>query len=593
MGRNRDEVEHLAECDPVNVRLQPIYDIAELCARKGLTNAVLCPGSRCAPLTVAFTRHPKITARTFSDERSAGFVALGMAQQSGGPVIMVCTSGTAAYNFSPAVAEAYFAQTPLIVFTADRPAEWIAQHDGQTIHQSEIFGHHVKKSFQLPQEYDHPDSLWAVNRIVNEAINLSLEYPRGPVHINAPFREPLYPEAKEKFEFSKDVRVMDHVLTNHSLSPEHTQRLREELSKYTNILIVAGQHEYDNALIASLTNFLAAQPVPVVGDIISNLNAIEQVVKHSDVFLGQAPEGVKKSLRPELLITFGKSVISKNLKLFLRKYSPKAHWHIQPAGTVADPFQSITKVLNTTPSSFFDSLLMITKSKEFENQKRANYQKLWEIEERRAVRSLKEFLSKESFGELELVHEIFRHLPPLCNLHLANSMSVRYANFIGLGEQHKNINVFANRGTSGIDGCTSTAVGHSLINELPNILITGDLAFFYDRNAFWHNYKLPNLRVIVLNNHGGIIFSMIDGPGTLRESEEYFVTRQNLNAQKLCEEFDFDHLRLDNKRKIKNTLKSFFEFDGRTKILELESTIELNKSIFDKLKQTIKKSYEL
>lgn len=555
-------------------------------------NAVLCPGSRCAPLTVAFTRHPKITARTFSDERSAGFIALGMAQQSGKPTVMVCTSGTAAYNFAPSVAEAYFSQTPLIVFTADRPAEWIAQHDGQTIHQAEIFGKHVKKSFQLPQEYDHADSLWAINRIVNEAINLSQEEPRGPVHINAPFREPLYPEVKDKFSFSKEVRVMDQTIPQYAVSPEDLQKLIQEWNKHTHILIVAGQTEYDNALIASINNFLRAQPIPVVGDIISNLNSIESLVSHSDIFLGQAPEGIKKSLRPELLITFGKSVISKNLKLFLRKYSPKAHWHIQPAGAVADPFQSITRIIHTTPSIFFDSLQIIANSKEFENQKRVNYQKLWEVEERRAVRSLKEFLPKESFGELELVHEIMRHLPPLCNLHVANSMSVRYANIIGLSDTKKNINVFANRGTSGIDGCTSTAVGHALINELPNILITGDLAFFYDRNSFWHNYPLPNLRVVVLNNHGGIIFNMIDGPGTLPERDEYFITKQKLNAEKLCEEFNFDYLKLDNKRKIKNTIKNFFEFDGRTKILELESNIDQNKSIFDNLKQTIKKSYE-
>lgn len=575
------------------MRLQPIYDIAEICSRKGLTNAVLCPGSRCAPLTLAFSRHSKITTRTFSDERSAGFVGLGMAQQSGTPTVMVCTSGTAAYNFAPAVAEAYFSQTPLVVFTADRPAEWIAQHDGQTIYQAEIFGKHVKKSFQLPQEYDHADNLWAINRIVNEAINLSLEEPRGPVHINAPFREPLYPEPKEKFDFSKEVRVMDQVPTYYALSAEHVQKLWQELNKFTKILVVAGQHDYNNGLMSSLSGFLQLHPVPVIGDIISNLNSVEQVVHHSDLFLGQAPEGVKKSLRPELLITFGKSVISKNLKLFLRKYSPKAHWHIQPAGAVADPFQSITHVLNTTPANFFESLQLIVKSKEFEKQKKVNYQKLWEVEERRAVRGLKEFLPKEAFGELELVYEIIRSLPPLCNLHLANSMSVRYANIVGLNDPQKNINVFANRGTSGIDGCTSTAVGHALINELPNFLITGDLAFFYDRNSFWHNYPLPNLRVIVLNNHGGIIFKMIDGPGALPERDEYFVTKQALTAQKLCEEFDFDYLKLDNKRKIKNTFRSFFEFDGRTKILELDSTIELNKSIFDNLKQTIKKSYEL
>jgi 2-succinyl-5-enolpyruvyl-6-hydroxy-3-cyclohexene-1-carboxylate synthase len=574
------------------VRLQPIYDIAELCARKGLENAVLCPGSRCAPLTLAFTRHDKLNTKTFSDERSAGFIALGMAQQSGKPTIMLCTSGTAAYNFAPAVAEAYFSQTPLIVFTADRPAEWVAQHDGQTIHQAELFGRHVKKSFQLPQDYDHADSQWAINRIVNEAVNLSQQEPRGPVHINAPFREPLYPETKEKLTYSKDIRVIEDVRPNYATPPEHLLPLKQEWNKFNKILIVAGQHEYDNALIASLNNFLQHQAIPMVGDIISNLNSFEQFVRHADVFLSQAPEDVKKSLKPDLLITFGKSVVSKSLKLFLRNCSPKAHWHIQPAGAVADPFQSVTKVIHTTPDHFFELMKGAEKTKSFENQKQNNYQKLWEVEERRAVRGVKEFFPREEFGELELVNEILKQLPVLCNLHLANSMSVRYANVIGLNDFKKNINVFSNRGTSGIDGCTSTAVGHSLMNELPNILITGDLSFFYDRNSFWHNYALPNLRVVLLNNHGGIIFKMIDGPDSLPETDEYFVTQQKLNARLLCEEFDFDYLKLDNKRKLKNTLNDFFTFDGRTKILELESSIDLNKRIFDSLKQQLKKSYD-
>jgi 2-succinyl-5-enolpyruvyl-6-hydroxy-3-cyclohexene-1-carboxylate synthase len=331
----------------------------------------------------------------------------------------------------------------------------------------------------------------------------------------------------------------------------------------------------------------------MVGDIISNLNSLEQTIRHADVFLGQAPEDVKKSLRPDLLITFGKSVISKSLKLFLRKFAPKAHWHIQPAGVLTDPFQSVTKIINCNPVHFFELMQPEAKSKGFENQKQNNYLKLWEIEERRAVRSIEKYFPQDTFGELELTREILNQLPVLCNLHLANSMSVRYANVIGLNDSKKNINVFSNRGTSGIDGCTSTTVGHSLLNQLPNILITGDLAFFYDRNAFWHNYALPNLRVVILNNHGGLIFKMIDGPDSLPETDEYFVTQQNLNARKLCEEFDFDYLKIDNKRKIKNTLKDFFDFDGRTKILELETDIQLNQKIFNKLKLTIKKSYEL
>lgn len=506
---------------------------------------------------------------------------------------MVCTSGSAGYNFAPAVAEAFFSQTPLLVFTADRPAEWIAQHDGQTIHQTELFGKHVKKAYQLPQQYDHADDQWAVNRIINEAINLSMQEPKGPVQINVPLREPFYPAPKEKITYSKDVRIMEEVRNQYELTAEQTDQLKREWGKFNKVLVVAGQHEYDTALMAALDAFAKAQPAAIVGDITANLNSLDVSILHSDVFLNHAPEDVKKSLRPDLLITFGKSVLSKSLKLYLRKYAPKAHWHIQAAGLIADSFQSITKIINTTPTTFFEAIQSLEKRKQFENQKQANYQRLWEMEELRAVRSVRDFFTKEAFGELELVHEVLRQLPPLCNLHLANSMSVRYANLVGLNDARKNINVFSNRGTSGIDGCTSTAVGHSLVNQLPNFLITGDLAFFYDRNAFWHNYPLPNLRVILLNNHGGIIFKIIDGSSTLPETDQYFVTKQSLTAKKLCEEFDFDYLKLDNKRKIKNTLKDFFEFDGRTKILELQSNVDLNKTIFENLKQKIKKSYEL
>lgn len=573
-------------------RFQSIYDIAALCAKKGLTEAIVCPGSRCAPLTLAFTRHPNIRCRTISDERSAGFIALGIAQQIRRPTILLCTSGTAAYNFSPAVAEAYFSKTPLVVFTADRPAEWIAQQDGQTIYQAELFGKHVKKYYQLPQEYDHADNLWAINRMVNEAINLSREEPQGPVHINAPFREPLYPAAKEGFVYSGSIRVMEEDASSFDLDETQKNIITQEWSSYHNILLVAGQLDYSPTLIRSLANFFSHHNIPVVGDIISNLHPIEKLISHADLFLGQCPEGILKTLKPDLLITFGQSTVSKNLKQFLRKYTPTAHWHIQPAGSVADTFQSITKIIRATPASFFDFLSSIPKEETFENQKQNNYSKLWEVEERRALRSLEEYFPQKTFGELELVNEVIKYLPQNCNLHLANSMSVRYANFVGLKNQ-LSIQVFANRGTSGIDGCTSTCVGHSFTSEGLNILITGDVGFFYDRNAFWHNYEMPNLRVLLLNNHGGIIFKMIDGPGENPEADEYFITHQKLNAKHVCEEFGMEYLKCDNKRKLKNLLEDFFTLDKKPKVLEMESDLTVNKTLFEDLKQKIKKSYEL
>jgi 2-succinyl-5-enolpyruvyl-6-hydroxy-3-cyclohexene-1-carboxylate synthase len=575
------------------MRFQPIYDIAELCARKGITDAVLCPGSRCAPLTLAFTRHAEITCRTFSDERSAGFVALGMSQFSLKATVIICTSGTAAYNLAPSVAEAYFSETPLVILTADRPAEWIAQHDGQTIFQSEIYGKHVKKYFQLPQDYEHPDSNWAINRIVNEAINLSLQEPKGPVHINVPFREPLYPEKDEKTGYSKNVRVMSEPAAEFVLSNEHQEKIKTSFESFHHILIVAGQQHGDGNNSAALKTFLKNHNVPLVTDIISNLHSVEEGVRHADLFLGQASEDVKSTLQPDLLITFGQSMISKNVKLFLRKYHPKSHWHIQPAGMVADPFKHVTDVFRCSPEHFFRYLNGLQNHAAFENQKQNNYNKLWEIEDRRAERAISSYLKDQNWNELAVVKELLNQIPSGSNLHLANSMSVRYANFFGLNASTKDIQVYSNRGTSGIDGCTSTSVGQLLASGRPTFLITGDVAFFYDRNAFWHNYPLDNLRVLLLNNHGGLIFNMIDGPASLPESGEYFVTRQKLSAKSLCAEFNVDHLHLDHSRKMKNLFKDFTDMDGRPKILELETDVAMNKKAFDELKQKIKNSYEL
>ena len=189
--------------------LQPVVNIAEICARKGVENVVLSPGSRCAPLTIAFARHPKLTVRTVSDERAAAFIALGMAQTTGKPTVLICTSGTAALNYAPAVAEAFFLQVPLLVLTADRPPEWIDQLDGQTIRQQQVYGQHIKRSFDFPVALENPDAVWHTERMVSEALNEAVAYPAGPVHINVPLREPFYPADGENLQYGTEVKVIE------------------------------------------------------------------------------------------------------------------------------------------------------------------------------------------------------------------------------------------------------------------------------------------------------------------------------------------------------------------------------------------------
>ena len=558
-------------------------DLVELCAQKGIRHAVLCPGSRSAPLTLAFARNKKIKCWTFSDERSAAFIAVGMAQQTKTPVALVCTSGSAAYNFSPAVAEAWFQQIPLIIFTADRPKEWIDQFDGQTIRQTELYGRHVKKYVELPQDYAHADSEWYANRVVNEAINIAQSGQKGPVHINAPFREPLYPSGNENLK-RKTERVIESMKGESTLASMEWSAIKQSLASFKKILVVSGQNDDDSKLISALADFHSVHPWPIVGDVLSNLHPLPFFCPHPDTFLGQLPKAAKQQLQPDLLITFGKSLIAKNLKLFLRTYQPKQHWHLQISGDTADTFQSLTKVIPVSPLHFFERVKNISLPQQKSWQL---YEKMWLGLELKAKKEIEEFFQAKRAGEFSLVKQVIEALPGHCHLHLANSMSVRYANHIGLTTSQKQIAVFSNRGTSGIDGCSSTAVGHALTSKIPNVLITGDLAFFYDRNAFWHNYALPNLFVIVLNNHGGIIFNLIDGPSGLPEAEEFFITRQQLNAKSLASEFGFTYLEAS-----RADLAAFFKIKKNAKILETESSQSVNKRIFEEFKKQIKNRYE-
>lgn len=555
-----------------------IFNIAEICYKLGVQDAVLSPGSRNAPLIVSFNRHPKIKTYVINDERSAAFIALGMAQKSKLPVVIAATSGSAAYNYSPAVAEAYFQQIPLIILTADRPQEWIDQRDGQTIYQQNIYGDHVKKSFQCPVDIENTDSAWYLERIISDAINLAEDGAKGPVHINIPFREPFYPKPKSKANYDS-AKTISKSFTSKQLSTADWAHLVDEWNKFDKRLIVVGQTELSTELLLVLGEIKAKKHVPVIGDIISNTHPIPEIIKSHDIFIGVLDEKKLKELQPDLLITFGKSVLSKGLKKYLRTYKPKAHWHIQEDGMVADTFQSLTRIIPVSPIVFLNSIKDIAVKSHFEySQKWLSYQTTSKV-------FLKDFHGKEVFNEFTTVDTILSNLPMSCDIHLSNSMVVRYASLIGLSHTYRQIEIFCNRGTSGIDGSTSTAIGSALKAKKTTLLITGDMAFFYDRNAFWHHHIPDNLRIIVLNNHGGGIFDLIDGPGKLPEKEEFFITKQDLKAKNLAEEFGLTYYHCASIGGLSNGLNKFWVRDGQAKILEIESFIDVNTQVFKKFKK--------
>ncbi|MES2733491.1 MAG: 2-succinyl-5-enolpyruvyl-6-hydroxy-3-cyclohexene-1-carboxylic-acid synthase [Bacteroidota bacterium] len=570
--------------------LQPLVNIAEICARQRVKQVILSPGSRCAHLTLAFVRHPQITTRSISDERSAAFIALGIAQKTGETTGLLCTSGTAVLNYAPAIAEAFFQQIPLLVFTADRPAEWIAQQDGQTIYQRDIYGKHVKCSYELPVDYTHPDAVWHTERIINEAINLSQTAPKGPVHVNVPIREPFYPNENETLTFNHDVRLIERLSEERILSKAQWTALMQVWENSDKKLIVAGQYTYSADLLNALKPLQEEGFIPMVGDLISNIHPLADALRHQDIFLSHNDNQVLSDLQPDLLITFGQSVISKNLKLYLRKYRPNQHWHIQAAGPVADPFQTLTRIIPIEPLYFFRELFIhLALSHTLQNQDteyielESEYHRLWQQQNQQAASFLSHFLKQQPFSDFSAVSYVLDALPDNSLLHLANSMTVRYANFMSL-PPNKNIEVFANRGTSGIDGSTSTAVGSALTTDVPVVLITGDVAFFYDRNALWHNHLPGNLRIILLNNHGGNIFRLLDGPSRQPELDEYFETKQPLTAKNTAADAGMDYLFCDNEKDLLTLLPDFFKLEGKSKLLEIKTDGKINAKVFSAYK---------
>ncbi|MEX2514167.1 MAG: 2-succinyl-5-enolpyruvyl-6-hydroxy-3-cyclohexene-1-carboxylic-acid synthase [Cyclobacteriaceae bacterium] len=555
---------------------QHLIDLAITCAKNGIKEAILSPGSRCAPISLAFIRHPDIHCRTIPDERSAGFIAMGMAQQLEKPVVLVCTSGSATLNYGPAIAEAYFQQVPLLVVTADRPPEWIDQWDGQTIRQDQMYGKHVKGSFQFPDDSLHPDKAWHAQRICHEAIALSKSGPMGPVHINIPIREPFYPGAEETFDFTPGKATLEVIPGVPSLKEETWIKIKNQLIPFRKILIVPGQQKPDPVIKSLLVGLVENNQAVVVTDTISNLTFRDSIIHH-DFFLHGASR--TEELEPDLIISFGKSIISKSLKLFLRK-SKAAHWHLQAFGYVPDIYQRLSKIIQVKPEYFLQLLIKEgnTLVLQFKNS--------WHHNNNKIRKRLPELMKLTNFGEFRALEILLPTIPENSRIHLANSMAVRYVNFLGMPMEDQEI--ICNRGTSGIDGSNSTAVGCTFTTKDPVTLITGDMAFFYDRNAFWHQYNMPNLRIIVLNNHGGGIFRIIEGPAQLPEAKEYFETFQKLEANQLAAEMGFEYDQINTADALRNSLEKFYHPSLKPKILEIVSESETNARVLQSIRTSLK-----
>ncbi|MBN2616488.1 MAG: 2-succinyl-5-enolpyruvyl-6-hydroxy-3-cyclohexene-1-carboxylic-acid synthase [Bacteroidales bacterium] len=536
--------------------------LADLFEKKGLTDIVISPGSRNAPLIIAFGGNNAVDAYTVVDERSAAFFALGLAQKSGKPVAISCTSGSAALNYAPAISEAYYQKIPLLILTADRPPNMIDVGDGQTIRQENVYASYVKKSYSLPLNVDNANDYDRANHTINEAIDECMFPEPGPVHINIPLDEPLYK--------TTDWGLEGTVENTTEPMPAVSENLKKEFAGLLNsgkkILILAGQSEPSKEKETLLSQWAAMDQIVVMTETTSNLNN-DRFIDNIDNVLTAIPEGEEQNFAPQILITTGGAIVSKKIKKYLREYKPEQHWHISASGEKLDTFYSLSKVVQAKPLDFLSSIRGTVQSVS------GDYGKRW-LDVKKHVSKLRaEYLRELPYSDLKVFEVLLKQMPENSVLHLGNSTPVRYSQLFGSSRKFE---YFSNRGVSGIDGQLSTAAGFALKSDKVNTLITGDLGFFYDSNALMNRHLTPNLRVIVINNGGGGIFRFIPGPDTTEQLERFFEAQHSWKAEKLAAAFDIPYFKVENQQELELIVPEFYKDLSKPVLLEIFTPGKLN-----------------
>lgn len=532
--------------------------IIQICVAQGITDIVISPGSRNAPLTIGFTANSGFTCYSIADERCAAFFALGIAQQKKKPVAVVCTSGSALLNYYPAVAEAFYSQIPLIVISADRPHDKIDIGDGQTIRQENVFANHILYNANLTEDASIQNDAH-IQKAIFTAINQ-----KGPVHINAPFEEPLY-EVTESLTVTPEIIYNNISKNSNDINISHYLPIWNRARKKMVLVGVNNPDEIEQEIIERLAN---DPSVVVFTETPSNLHH-KKFVNNIDTIITPFTNEDFEQWQPDILVTFGGMIVSKRVKAFLRKYKPAEHWHIDTLRAY-DTFSALTKHFKAEPNIFFKELLSKTDIVE------SSYNN--EMQELRALRLKNHnvYVDKIPFSDFKAFNIILSQLPDGSQLQISNSASIRYAQ---LFEIKHTVDVFCNRGTSGIDGSTSTAIGAAVGSGKETVLITGDISFFYDSNALWNSYIPANFKIIVINNGGGGIFRILPGHAETPVFTTYFETAHNLTAEHLAKMYGFIYQSASDELTLQTALDEFMKQSDKPKVLEVFTPMLVNDKI--------------
>jgi len=546
-----------------------IQRLVKICEVKQVRHIVFSPGSRNAPLVISFDEQEYFNCITITDERVAAFYAMGMAQQLQEPVIICCTSGSAALNYAPAIVEAFYQKIPLLILTADRPVERIDQGAGQTMRQKNVYSNYIKGSFELIQEAHLISDLRHNDRLICEAINLAKQGAKGPVHINIPLAEPLYGQVKMPSHF--DLQLVNVEDTDFPISIKSREVIKSLWLRSKKKLIVYGQ-ALPNKDIDILLEKVAQDPsVAVITETCANryINPYNPCI---DRLITTIKDEESDLFKPDIVVSLGDAIISKKIKTLMTTYQPSEHWFVNTQDNAQDTFACLTKHIKS-PAAQFLKLLP-------QQESDSTYGSNWHNRHLETKIKHNHFLKTCPWSDLLAFETILGQLPKGSDLQVSNSSAIRY---VQLFDQRSDLSYYCNRGVSGIDGCSSTAAGAAIASKKITTLVTGDMAFFYDSNALWNHHLPPNLRIIIINNGGGGIFKIIPGPKKTNQYKQYFATEQNQSAEHIAKAFGCEYFAVNDRHALSKYVDMLFsETFDRPPILEVftnevENEVVLNR----------------
>lgn len=544
--------------------------LANLLSEYGVRKVIVSPGSRNMPIIEALNDSGGFDMMTVVDERQAAFIALGLSSGSRKPVALVCTSGSALLNYAPAISEAYYRSIPLIVISADRPFNWIDRMDSQTIRQPNALQNIVKTSIDIP-DCKNPNHQYIryIHSRFSESFISALTKPTGPVHINMQFDEPL----SDNLPFTdSDMPIIRKTTGDERLS-------RNTLSEFCNrlagkrILIIAGQMHADHKLSRALSRLRQIKSIWILAENLSNLK-VASIVPGIDRTLS-AIGNTDSNLTPEILISIGGAVTSRKVKEWLRAVDNMQHWHVgYPSVSIPDTYLHLTDIIATDPAQFISAIYnYLSRRKDS-----PDYASFWQNITETAQSRFDSYVEKSEWSDLKAFSTIFRNLDKRSNISLSNGMAVRYSELFASTEFHSRN---CNRGVSGIDGCTSTAIGEAITYSHNTILISGDMSFRYDISAITSDLWPDSLKAIVINNSGGDIFRIIKSTSDAHCREEYLSASDQslLPLEKLAKAMDFEYLKATNERETSNAVRLLGKLKKKA-ILEIFTPKDINADNF-------------